>query len=103
VDPARFEHLGSAHDEADVAALKAAAAQRVAAGQASLILGGDDEVFLQLVLARIIEPTSKADSLSGHRGNRPASERQVPHIPQDRHAWAYGFSSTYQPSLTRAR
>jgi hypothetical protein len=30
----KIEHLGSAHDEAGVAALKAAAAQRLAAGQA---------------------------------------------------------------------
>ncbi|MBV8182036.1 MAG: IS1634 family transposase [Mycobacterium sp.] len=95
-----IEHLGSAHDEAGVAALKAAAAQRLAAGQAQLDLGlaarseseplpitsskaaqlwdalccaydvlgleeaaGGDEAFRQLVLARIIEPTSKADSL----------------------------------------
>ncbi len=96
----KIEHLGSAHDEAGVAALKAAAAQRLAAGQAQLDLGlaersaseplpitssksallwqalcaaydavgfaqaaDEDEVFRQLVLARIIEPTSKADSL----------------------------------------
>jgi hypothetical protein len=96
----KIEHLGSAHDEAGVAALKAAAAQRLAAGQAQLDLGlaarsdseplpitsskaaqlwdalccayevlgfeeavGGDEVLRQLVLARIIEPTSKADSL----------------------------------------
>ena len=95
-----IEHLGSAHDEAGVAALKAAAAQRLAAGQAELGLGvagragseplpitssraaqlggalcrgyevlgfdeaaGGDEAFRQLVLARIIEPTSKVDSL----------------------------------------
>ena len=96
----KIEHLGSAHDQAGVAALKAAAAQRLAAGQAQLDLGlaarsaseplpitsskaallwealccgyqvlgldeaaGGDEAFRQLVLARIIEPTSKADSL----------------------------------------
>uniref|UniRef100_UPI003AFA930A IS1634 family transposase n=1 Tax=Mycobacterium avium TaxID=1764 RepID=UPI003AFA930A len=96
----RIEHLGSAHDEAGVAALKAAAAQRLAAGQAQLDLGlaersaaeplpitssksallwealcaaydkvgfanvaDGDEACRQLVLARIIEPTSKADSL----------------------------------------
>jgi Transposase DDE domain len=96
----KIDHLGSAHDEAGVAALKAAAAQRLAAGQAQLDLGlaarseseplpitstkatqmwdalccaydvlgfeevtGGDEVFRQLVLARIIEPTSQADSL----------------------------------------
>jgi hypothetical protein len=95
-----IEHLGSAHDETSVAALRAAAAQRLAAGQAQLDLGlaersaaeplpitstksalmwdalctayanvgfeeaaAGDEVFRQLVLARIIEPTSKADSL----------------------------------------
>jgi hypothetical protein len=95
-----IEHLGSAHDESGLAALKAAAAQRLAAGQAQLDLGlaarseseplpitsskaaqlwdalchadevlgfdeaaSSDEVFRQLVLARIIEPTSKADSL----------------------------------------
>jgi hypothetical protein len=96
----KIEHLGSAHDEAGVAALKAAAAQRLAVGQTQLDLGlaqrsateplpitssksallwealcaayehigfaevvGGDEAFRQLVLARIIEPTSKADSL----------------------------------------
>lgn len=97
----QIEHLGSAHDEAQLEALKAAATQRLAAGQQSLdldlgqnrtsdgplkitascsqhlwdalchayrVLGFDraldgDEVFRDLVLARIIEPTSKADSL----------------------------------------
>ncbi|WP_458860425.1 IS1634 family transposase [Mycobacterium adipatum] len=95
-----IEHLGSAHDEAGVAALRAAGVQRIAGGQDQLDLGlgaradaeplpitssraqhlwsalsevyellgfdavaGGDEVFRQLVLARIIEPTSKADSL----------------------------------------
>ncbi len=95
-----IEHLGSAHDEAALAALNAAAAARLAAGQTELDLGvatqsgaeplpitstraahlweslrrayevlgfdeaaGGDEVFSQLVCARIIEPTSKADSL----------------------------------------
>lgn len=95
----KIEHLGSAHDEAGVAALKAAAAQRLAAGQAQLDLGlaarsefeplpitsskaaqlwdalccayeilgfdeaaGGDEAFRQLVLARIIEPTSKVEA-----------------------------------------
>jgi hypothetical protein len=96
----KIEQLGSAHDEAGVAALKAAAAQRLAPGQAQLDLGllerlaseplpitssksahlwdalctaydalgfdkaaEGDEAFRRLVLARIIEPTSKADSL----------------------------------------
>ena len=95
-----IEHIGSAHDAAGVAVLKAAAGQRLAAGQAELDLGvttqsaseplpitsscsaqlwealcraydllgfdqaaDGDEVFRQLVLARIVEPTSKADSL----------------------------------------
>jgi hypothetical protein len=35
----KIEHLGSAHDQAGVAALKAAAAQRLATGQAQLDLG----------------------------------------------------------------
>ncbi|MEB3065773.1 IS1634 family transposase, partial [Mycolicibacter sp. MYC101] len=96
----KIEHLGSAHDAVGVAALKAAGAQKIAAGQDQLDLGldtpvdaeplpitssraahlwgalcsvydalgfdeaaGGDEVFRQLVAARIIEPTSKADSL----------------------------------------
>jgi hypothetical protein len=98
-----IEHIGSAHDEAELEVLKAAAAQRLAAGQGELDLrlepaaqafgGGPlpitssrmghladalehayrvlgleeaadgDEVFRQLVLARIIEPSSKLDSL----------------------------------------
>jgi hypothetical protein len=94
-----IEHLGSAHDEAELAALKAAAAERLAAGQAVLDLGvagppgseplpitssqmthlwdglytayrvlgfelvtKGDNVFRDLVLARIIEPTSKVDA-----------------------------------------
>ena len=94
-----IEHLGSAHDEAELEALKAAAQQRIAAGQLELGLGlepagggplpitssrmrhlldalghgyrvlgledaaGGDEVLRHLVLARIIEPSSKFDSL----------------------------------------
>ena len=96
----RMEHVGSGHDEGQVEALKAAAQQRIADGQAELDLGlgpevpggplpirstrmavlGDalagvyaglgfeeathgDAVFRALVLARIIEPTSKLDAL----------------------------------------
>ena len=99
----QIEHVGSAYDEAELAALRTAAAARLATGQAELDLdlksGGDgsvdrpleiawsrmahlwealcrayealgfaeatgqDEVFRDLVLARIIEPTSKQDSL----------------------------------------
>jgi len=96
-----IDHLGSAHDDDELEALKAAARQRLPAGQGEVDLGlpagaspggppeitstrmghlhdalscaydrlgfaqatGDDEVFRQLVLARIIEPTSKQDSL----------------------------------------
>ena len=96
-----IEHVGSAHNDAQVAALKAVAQQRIVEGQGELDLGlnlaeiasgpleiidsraeylwdalclayevlgldraaGGDEVFRDLVLARIIEPTSKADSL----------------------------------------
>ena len=101
-----IEHIGSAHDDARVEVLKAAARQLLAAGQGELdlalertepgrrgagggplpirssrmghllealihvyrVLGFEhaadgDEVFLQLVLARIIEPVSKLDSL----------------------------------------
>jgi hypothetical protein len=94
-----IEHLGSAHDDAQLEALKAAAAQRLAEGQQVLDLGlvdtgsggpleifssksshlweglcraygalgfdsvlGGDEVLRDLVLARIIEPTSKIDA-----------------------------------------
>jgi DDE family transposase len=96
-----IEHVGSAHGEAELEALVAAARQRVAGGQGEFDLGlgsaetlsgtleivgsraehlwdglnrayqvlglddaaGGDDVFRDLVLARIIEPTSKADSL----------------------------------------
>jgi hypothetical protein len=96
----QIEHLGSAHDDAGVELLKAAARQKLAAGQGELDLGLDtgspggplpitssrmgclldglsrgydvlgfgraadgDEVFRDLVLARVIEPVSKLDSL----------------------------------------
>jgi Transposase DDE domain len=95
-----IEHIGSAHDDAELELLKAAARQRLAAGQGELDLGLDtggaggplpitasrmgclldalsraydvlgigaaaagDQVFRDLVLARIIEPASKLDSL----------------------------------------
>jgi hypothetical protein len=95
-----IEHIGSAHDDVELELLRAAARQRLAAGQGELDLGLDagaaggllpitasrmgclldalshacgvlgfgqassgDEVFRDLVLARIIEPVSKADSL----------------------------------------
>ena len=100
----KIEHIGSAHDDAELEVLKAAAAQRMLAGQGELDLGldrpgaaaragaplpitgsrmqhlvdaltagydalgfdtaaGGDDVFRSLVLARMIEPTSKLDSL----------------------------------------
>lgn len=97
----RIEHVGSAHDDVELELLKAAARQRLAAGQGELDLGVEaspqaggplpitasrmghlwdalshayqvlgfdaaaegDEVFRELVLARVIEPTSKLDSL----------------------------------------
>ena len=99
-----IEHVGSAHDDAELELLKAAARQRLLAGQGEFDLGldqvgsparpgaalpitstrmrhltdaltcaftalrldvasGGNEVFAALVLARIIEPTSKLDSL----------------------------------------
>ena len=107
-----IEHLGSAHDDVEVELLKAAARQRLAAGQGELDLGldvgapggplpitasrmgclldvldhawrvlgfdratGGDEVFRQLVAARIIEPVSKLDSL------RVLAEAGVPPVP----------------------
>ncbi|HEX7430131.1 MAG TPA: IS1634 family transposase [Mycobacterium sp.] len=107
-----IEHLGSAHDEAELACLQAAAAERLTAGQAVLDLGvagppgseplpitssqmthlwdglcaayrvvgfesvtKGDNVFRDLVLARIIEPTSKIDAgrVLGEVGVEPAS------------------------------
>ena len=112
----QIEHLGSAHDEAELEALKAAAHQRIAAGQMELGLGldgpgpagplpitasrmshlvdalergyrvlgfedaaGGDDVFRRLVLARIIEPSSKRDSLRvlEEAGVAPASYRTL--------------------------
>ena len=111
-----IEHLGSAHDEAELEALKAAAAQRLAAGQTELDLGipghlepgtlpivssqmttlwealcaayrvlgfetatKGDNVFRELVLARIIEPSSKIDAerVLGEVGAAPASYATV--------------------------
>jgi hypothetical protein len=116
-----IEHFGSAHDEAELEALKAAARQRLAEGQGVLELGletaagsgpleivssrmghlwdalchaydllgfaeatGHDDVFRYLVLARIIEPTSKLDSLRvlAEAGITPPSYATVKrHLP----------------------
>jgi len=113
----RIEHFGSAHDDAELEALKAAAAQRLAEGQQVLdlgladtaaagapleitssqarhlweglcraygVLGFDsvldgDEVLRGLVLARIIEPTSKIDAerVLAETGVASASYRTV--------------------------
>ena len=111
-----IEHLGSAHDEVELAALKTAAAERLAAGQTELDLGiaghlepgtlpilssqmtplwdalcaayrvlgfesaaKGDIVFRDLVLARIIEPTSKIDAerVLSEVGAAPASYATV--------------------------
>jgi len=94
-----IEHVGSAHTDADVALLKAAARQRLHSHQDPLGFGdgvparaalpivstrsqvlwdvlerayrslgldracGNDDVFKALVLARLIEPTSKLDTI----------------------------------------
>jgi hypothetical protein len=121
----KIEHLGSAHDEAELETLKAAAGQRIAAGQLELDLGlgpagggplpitssrmgclldalehayrvlgleaaaGRDEVFRDLVLARIIEPVSKLDSIRvlEEAGVTPPSyrtiERRLPAYAQE--------------------
>ncbi|MDT0201848.1 hypothetical protein [Nocardioides sp. AE5] len=104
-----MEHLGSAHSDAEVAALVAAARAKIEAGQSELDLGlGSaprpsraivedqvsrllidvvseawkrlgfdviaDEAFSQLVLARIVEPTSMSDAtrVLGELGLTPA-------------------------------
>jgi Transposase DDE domain len=111
-----IEHLGSAHDDVELAALKATAAERLAAGQTELDLGicggvepgtlpilssqmthlwealcaayrilgfesatKGDNVFRGLVLARIIEPSSKIDAerVLGEVGVAPASYATV--------------------------
>ena len=128
-----IEHLGSAHDEAELEALKSAAQQRIAAGQLELALGlepagrgplpitsswmghlvdalehayrvlgleeaaGGDEVFRHLVLARIIEPVSKLDSLRvlEEAGVAPASyptlKRRLPVYAEE--AWRRRLSA----------
>jgi hypothetical protein len=116
-----IEHIGSAHDHQELAALSAAATQRVTAGQTEMDLGltpapgsgtlpivssrmshlldalgtayeqlwstpetNNDSAFRDLVLARIIEPTSKVDSFRvlGEVGVTSASyatvERRLP-------------------------
>jgi hypothetical protein len=123
----QIEHFGSAHDEGKLALLKAAAAERLAAGQAVLDLtvtappGSEplpiifsqmthlwdglctayrilefesaakgDTVFRDLVLARIIEPTSKVDAqrVLTEVGVEPASyatvKRRLPTYAQPR-------------------
>ena len=117
-----IEYLGSAHDDVELELMKAAARQRLAAGQGELDLGleatgpaqrgkgggplpivssrmgcllgaverayqvlgfagaaGGDEVFAQLVLARVFEPVSKLDSLRvvEEAGAAPASYRTL--------------------------
>lgn len=92
-----IEHIGSAHDEAQLAVLMEIAHQRLHPGQETLEFGSDagtapgavvtgsrsrllwdvlsgaysrlgfdalgDETFAKLALARIVEPTSKADTI----------------------------------------
>jgi hypothetical protein len=120
-----IEHIGSAHDDAELELLKAVARQRLAAGQGELDLGpgfggqgaggplpitatrmghlldalsrafdvlglarasGGDAVFRQLVLARLIEPASKLDSL---RVLEEAGEEPVSYATLKRRLPAY--------------
>jgi len=122
-----IEHVGSAHDEAELEVLKAAARQRLVEGQGVLeldletaagsgplpivssrmghlwdalcraydLLGfpqatGHDEVFRHLVLARIIEPASKLDSL---RVLAEAGVTPVSYATLKRHLPAYAQPS----------
>jgi hypothetical protein len=129
-----IEHIGSAHDDAELELLKAVARQRLAAGQGELDLGldaaapggplpitasrmgclldalerafrvlgfgdaaGGDDVFRLLVLARVIEPASKLDSLRvlGEAGVAPPSyatlKRRLPAYAKD--AWRQKLSA----------
>jgi Transposase DDE domain len=123
----KIEHIGSAHDDAELELLKAVARQRLAAGQGLLDLGpgfgagqggplpitssrmgclldglsrgydalgfgratAGDAVFRDLVLARVIEPASKLDSLRvlEEAGVTPASyatlKRRLPAYAKD--------------------
>ena len=137
-----IEHLGSAHDGAELAALKAAAAERLAANQAVLDLGvtappgseplpitssqmthlwdglcaayrilgfesatKGDTVFRDLVLARIIEPTSKVDAerVLTEVGVEPASyatlKRRLPIYAQPRWRQALATASARRAGL----
>jgi hypothetical protein len=135
-----IEHIGSAHDDVKLEVSKAAARQRLVAGQEELDLGlerteparrgvgggplptssrmgylwdalshaydelgfgpaaGGDEVFRQLVLARIIEPVSKLDSLNAleEAGVTPPSYRtllrRLPVFARD--AWRQPLAAT---------
>jgi hypothetical protein len=131
----QIEHIGSAHDDAELELLKAVARQRLAAGQGVLDLGtgfgtggggplpitssrmghlldaleracrvlgldraaGGDEVFCDLVLARIIEPVSKLDSLRvlEEAGVAPVSYATLKRRLPARCVWA--------PPVTRRR
>jgi hypothetical protein len=142
-----IEHIGSAHDDAELELLKAAARQRLAAGQAELDLGleatgparqgagggplpitsarmgvlldalahayrvlgfedaaGGDEVFEQLVLARIIEPVSKLDSarVLEEAGAAAASYRTVTRRPARCRRTAYAVSCQSVPFRPRS-
>ena len=60
-----IEHVGSAHDEFELEALKAAARQRLAAGQAELDLGLDPAVTATAT-AGSSTPLEIASSRMGH-------------------------------------
>ena len=54
-----IEHVGSAHDDAELEALKAAAGQRLAAGQTELdlglgVVGGSGPLPITSVVSRVI-------------------------------------------------
>ena len=147
-----IEHIGSAHDDAELELLRAVARQRLADGQGELDLGlasagqsaaggdplpitssrmghlcgaltqayrvlgfehaaGGDEVFRDLVLARVIEPTSKLDSLGGEIGDPFLQVQDFPvsggpgHVRQVRHVRREPFppASRHQRARTAER
>nr|WP_176789336.1 IS1634 family transposase [Tessaracoccus flavus] len=130
-----MDHIGSAHTAEDVEVLKAAARQRMSAGQDELDFGdgrprgqalpirssraeflwealsaafravglektsGADEVFKQLVLARVIEPTSKLeairvlDEVGIQAASYPTMNRRLPMYATD--TWRRGLAAGF--------
>ena len=76
----RMEHVGSAHDERELEALKAAAAQRLAGGLPQRLAGGQQELELDAVVEPAVEDLAAIGPVGSLGGPLPIVASRMGHL-----------------------